>query len=356
MPRSVTLSVAKREYIDFRRSQGHASNSVRGDAACLNRLTDVVGRDVVVSSLNEDHISRYFLSMHEEGLGQRTVDIRLTQLRTFFNWCKWRKYLRPSTDLLYGRKSRAWKDDEDDPAVEPHVWIPVHEFPRLLDIASDRHPRDRIAVATALYTLLRGIDMVGLTIDQLDLDRGRLTWWNAKSGHWDEIPISTEYDRELRTYLTWLHEQYGEPRPGEKWYLLCQFGDRTHDATGRWTTTARRDLPLRPGQPLTTKGLRDALQAVLAEYGVTDEGEGNHTYRRSGGRALYDALVPMVGGAEAERLVQTMLGHRYVKTTLKYIGVSRRKQALADQLGGQVMYPGAARPDNVTDIREATRK
>ena len=76
-------------------------------------------------------------------------------------------------------------------------------------------------------------------------------------------------------------------------------------------------------------------------------GEGSHTLRRSGARALFDRLAES-GYDRSLRIVQSMLHHSSVTITEKYIGVTPDQRSRDEIIKGQEMYP--VREENVVSL------
>lgn len=80
------------------------------------------------------------------------------------------------------------------------------------------------------------------------------------------------------------------------------------------------------------------VQRVLKRAGYPHFKEGQHTLRRSGARAYFDALVEQ-GYDGALRRVQSMLGHAHANMTERYLGIDLDRKKRNDDLRGVSMFP-----------------
>jgi len=105
-----------------------------------------------------------------------------------------------------------------------------------------------------------------------------------------------------------------------------------------------------------------AVKRILVRLGVQGRdgllrkhlGEGMHTIRRSGARAMFDHLALDLGNDKALLQVSVMLNHQGTQQTLSYIGLDIEREQLNDWLRGNSMYSPAAYVTNqatVTAIR-----
>lgn len=325
------------EYIAYRRIW-FAANTVRNTTKTLRLFLAFMG-NVKVSSIEPRHMDAY-LAKRSTTCSQSSINTELSILRPFFEWCRQRRYLPPTKMPLSG-----WKNFKVIPPKR--LLIPAPEFPRLLNASHGTdaddpaikgvvgHPRDRIAVAIGLYLFLRGSEIQLLTLDDVDLDRGEVHVVIQKTKDRDVMPICEELDYELRRWLTF----YGTEVPiaGHGSYALVpaktspelRHSEDRGPYMGTW------------GNLIPDQAVRHPYRipkAPLSRLGYETDGEGGHTLRRSGARALYDQLKSE-GHDRAARRVQAMLHHASIQMTERYIGIDIDRKERNDLLRGRRMFP-----------------
>jgi site-specific recombinase XerD len=173
---------------------------------------------------------------------------------------------------------------------------PAHkQLPRVLSVEQLEHlfattdnPKHRALLMTAYAAGLRVSEVVRLQITDIESDPSRmLIRINQGKGNKDRYSLLSERLLvELRTY--W---KIDGPRP---WLFPG--------------STANQPMPSGTAQKVYNQ--------ARARAGI-DQGSGFHTLRHSFATHLFDAGVD-------PHTLQLLLGHRSIKTTLKYVHVSRR--------------------------------
>lgn len=334
------LSAAITEYIDYRRSVGMATNTVNSNQLCLSRFLRVVG-DINTRSITPVHGERWKANLVQAGFGAATIGTHHSALSGFFGWCRHRGYLRGSTDpLATVRRPKI--------TLAPRRRIPASEFPRLLDAA--RYPQYRIAVALGLYLFLRNSEVAELHISDLDLGQGLIRVYQPKTDKVDLMPVCEELDQELRRWLTYYTNDVQGPLHPD-WYLVPAQDAKNWD----WAPRAAKQMPvhgaLAPTRQARTTGR--SVRAVLSAYGWEElDGEGGHTLRRSGARALFDQLIEEESRDGVLRFVSSMLHHNSVLMTERYLGLDVDREKRDVRLKGRRMF--SQTPANVVRLaREA---
>jgi integrase/recombinase XerD len=175
---------------------------------------------------------------------------------------------------------------------------PAHkQLPRVLSVEQLEHlfattdnPKHRALLMTAYAAGLRVSEVVRLQITDIESDPSRmLIRINQGKGNKDRYSLLSERLLvELRTY--WKIEC---PRP---WLFP---GSKAH-------------------QPMPSGTAQKVDNQARARAGIEQgQGSGFHTLRHSFATHLFDAGVD-------PHTIQLLLGHRSIKTTLKYVHVSRR--------------------------------
>lgn len=322
------LSEATARYLESRKTRV-ALNTLRADAAALRRLVGVLG-DPPLTAVGEDDIDDYFLDQAD--LGAATRNLRLSKIQAFFAYALGRGWIteNPATER------RRLLEPEADP-----LFVPVEQFPALLDAA--RNPRDRMIVALGLYLFLRSSEVQSLRWLDVDQARGHIYTMQHKTKTRDRMPICSELAEELIGYRRWYTDQSGEIQP--EWYLVpglktmvvapsaWGYGD-TPD--GRFRRLPQPRFILFPWKP-TPKPHR-AVQAALAAIDLPVLQQGGHTLRRSGARALFNVLRETDDVTGALQTVKTMLHHKSTIMTERYLGIQPERERRDARLKGRSMF------------------
>jgi integrase len=343
---------------------GLAPNTVlayKGYLARFGRICAAVAREngkragLTVAEIDGRVISRYFATSTGE---QGNLNNMLHPLRMFLKWCVslgWLDAAAP-TRLLGSRKYKK-------PQRKPKHYIEAELFPDMLDAGCLIHPSQRMAMALLLYTLARRGEVGFIKLEHVNLVKGVINIYRDKRDRWTEVGISPELREELYSYLAWYGEQYDltvfelmAMHPG--WHLVPAI-KRVYqrDELGRIGKVASITInPLR-----TPVHLERLVKKVLTWIGVegtrstesTDHvGEGCHTIRRSGARAMLDHLTRDLGHDRALLTVSTMLDHDDPRQTLIYIDINKERDELNGWLQTNSMYGAKGRrPASVVPIR-----
>jgi integrase len=273
-----------------------------------------------------------FLAAHRGGLGSRTNKIQ--SLRHYLSWLETRGLLRPgltAAKLLTGYKAKREQR-------RPKYYIPVEDFPSMLSVAHD--PRDRAVLALALYTLARQSEIAALRLGGLPAgDDKVLRIYREKRKRWTDSPMGRELRGELDIWLKAYadHEGYTDWRQmaaeHPDWYLV----------PAKWS--GQHGWHLRPDERIDR--MESIAKLALTDLGVVSTtagasvehlGEGMHTVRRSGARALFARLVKSAGYESALTFTQSMLDHETQEMTLRYIGMDWVREQLNEWIIANGMY------------------
>lgn len=315
-------------------------NTLKQDKSCLTKFLSVTG-NIWVHTISHVHVIRF----HEEASKTKqpqSLRNDHTILAGFFEWARKTKRMAHDNDPMYGirKPKRAHRERNR---------LHVSKFPALLDAAEARCKRDRVALALLLYTLGRDGEITDLRIRDVELDAGYLKYRVHKSGAEDRMPICAELDAELRSWLTYYTSEVGFLEPH---FYLVPSRDTKGVLDGNGQICRNEQVRLVPDRriPALGKIVTPVLDAI--GFPTKDEhgrpcGEGAHTVRRSGARALFDSLVS-TGYDHALRVVQSMLHHSSMITTEAYIGVTADRRTRDDLIKGQTMYTAL---EGVTELR-----
>jgi len=359
---AMTLSDAIDEYVGSRTKQ-YSNSTIEMRKRALSIFLRETG-NIAVRHLDARHgeaFQTYLLSpgagRMKNGYEPATVNLYMSMLSGFCTWARHRKYLPLGNNPMATVETLELADKD-------RYQVPAADFPRLLDCA--RTPHDRIVTALGLYLFLRQSEVANLRVGSVDLDatppRMKVMVSKNRSAGFKiyVMPISEELEVELRRWLTWYANDVKDTHGSlqDEWYLVPRRNapKMTNDGTGYKGGTA---LWPDTGNCIPTVKLINVhryAQRPLERLGVPMRGldgasnmEGVHTLRRSGARALFDALVERGEGDGALKKVSAMLHHKHTQMTQHYLGIKADEKELMDLLGGKPMFP-KNKSDNVVPL------
>lgn len=339
----ILLSDAIDEYLASRRAQGLAKNTLRNNTIDLKHLLTSVG-NIYTENIDGRHIDATFAALASRR-GPAALNNTHATYTAFFRWCRQRRYMPRDGDPMEGRRLRRVQK-------RTRHRVPLAKFPALLDAAKE--PRDRMIIALGLYTFLRQSEMASIKLADVDLDSGELSVTIHKTGEADVMPISAELDREIRRWYLAYQEAAGPLQPD--WNLIPgrYVTHRHRNALGQIYKVDFRLYPTR-----TCRRMHEVIRPALEAVGIptTDEegrhtGEGIHTLRRSGARALFDELQTR-GYDGAGRATQTWLHHKSFAVTERYLGIDLDKKR-RDEVKGEPMFPSLEAATPLQSVKEET--
>lgn len=360
----ITVREAVERYEEELTSLGRAPGTVKVRIQILTRFTrlcDQVSRheECPVSLIDPDKMTRFFLTAETPSAKAQA----LATMRGFMKYAVRNNWLtqRAADKILGGRSYSPHRR-------KPKHYIRVEDFPTALDLAGERHPVERIVFAIALYTLCRESEVGALHLRDVNFEACDLAVWRKKRQRHTTSPISPEMEEELVTWLTWYAEHTGY----KDWRdMVAEHGDWYLVPKRLWSIVRHEDgrkigakviSGVDPTQPIgrfegVIKRVLDGLNVRTTETGraVNHVGEGTHTVRRSGARALFLILSadPEIGSDRALIMVAAMLDHDDPRVTLIYIGVDIERDLIHNRIRTRGMYGTrpATRPDNVVQVQ-----
>lgn len=333
------LSDAMDDYANLRRSQDYSKRTLNNEGGILRRFLAISG-NIWVHNISERHVIRY-LEEASKTRQPNTLQLDHSTLSQFFDWARRSKRMSMSTDpMAFIRRPKMTKKERNR--------LHVGQFAHLLDTAGTDDPRNRAVIAVLLYLLIRDQEAADLRVGDVDLDGGYITVRVTKSHQEDRMPICAELDAELRLWLTKYSEAVGTLRPN--YYLLPR-----RKSVGLLLENNRisgHEMVFLPTEKVSRLG--SVVRPILEKAGfpVRDHagraaGEGAHTLRRSGARALFDRLCEE-GYDHSLRIVQSMLHHASVSQTELYLGLSADRKSRDEILRGHSMF--ATESDNLVRL------
>src|SRR5215510_1357350 len=222
--------------------------------------------------LGLEDVRAYQVHLVSQGIAWATLNQIVSSLRFFYGVTLGRKDLPER--IAYARR----------PKTLPVVLSP-EEVAAFLEAVPSR--RDRVALTTAYATGLRASEVVGLCTHDLDSSRMVIRVANGKGGKQRYVMLSPKLLGILRAY--WDIE-----RPRRPWLFPRRGGDK----------------------PLDPSVLNAACAAAVEATGISKHAT-LHSLRHAFATHLVEQGVDI-------SIVQALLGHSHLSTTMRYIRVATR--------------------------------
>jgi site-specific recombinase XerD len=273
-----------------RRLSGNTVGAYRRDVEQL--ATFLHRQDGSLQTATYAALRRFLAQQTTLGYARASIARRVGAIHTFYRWCLAQDVVRSDPAALLGRpkvtnrlptvlRPREAAELVEAP-TEPELDEPVERAVAL---------RDRTVLELLYGCGLRVGEVAGLTLDRVDLDRGRILV-HGKGDKERELPMSDYAVGAMADYL-------GRGR-----------GAMTTDAIGPVFLNRR-------GNPFSERDIRAMLDRYAARM-LPGRRVTPHTLRHSYATHLLE------GGADI-RVVQELLGHASVATTQRYTHVSRSR-------------------------------
>ena len=237
-------------------------------------------------------LRRFLAQQHTLGYARATIARRVGAIRTFYRWAVSAGRVQADPSLLLGRPKVI---NRLPTVLRPREADALAEAPQGFD---DEDPieraiasRDRAVLELLYGSGLRVGEVATLTVDRLDVRRGRVLVL-GKGSKEREVPISEYAVDAVRAYL---REGRSAMAPERSRQLFFNKRRKPFSERDIRSMVERYGATLLPGRRVTPHTLRHSFATHLLE-----------------------------GGADI-RAVQELLGHASVATTQRYTHVSRRR-------------------------------
>jgi integrase/recombinase XerC len=262
-----------------RRLSPHTLGAYRRDLAVFGTWASSVNIDRF-DGLDSQHIRSYAAAIHRDGLDPRSVQRRLSSLRTFFNYLQREGQLKrnPAVDVAAPKAARRLPEAID-----------VDRMARLLDgpsasaAADDLDIRDRAMMELFYSSGLRLAELVGLDLPDLDL-KDRTVRVTGKGGKTRIVPVG---GKAVEACAAWLLGRTATAKSDEHAVFVGRNGRRI----------GTRAVQLRVARWARLRGLDVHVHP--------------HLFRHSFATHLLESSHDLRG-------VQEMLGHANLSTTQVY--------------------------------------
>ncbi|HSJ51695.1 MAG TPA: tyrosine recombinase [Actinomycetota bacterium] len=261
----------------------------RRDLTQLATFLSRGGRSLGDAGLND--LRRFLAQLTTRGYARASIARRVGSIHTFFRWAAANGHVPADPAALLGRPKVASRLPTvlRVPEATALVEAPVPEGD---EVEAAIALRDRAVLELLYGSGLRVSEVAGLTLDRVDLERGRVAVM-GKGAKEREVPISDPAREALRAWL-----RRGRPRLVPETPTTALFVNR------RGTQIGVRDIRRRVGR--------------YGDASLTGRRVTPHTLRHSFATHLLE------GGADI-RAVQELLGHASVATTQRYTHVTRSR-------------------------------
>jgi integrase len=321
MPRKVT-PILEAALDDYLQSRHHLSaNTLMNDRSVLHRFIRGLGEQRQIGNITPQQVERWF-AVECVAANPKPSSYNKVRQRVggFLQYCARHGWVKTDVMRDVGKKSV--------PQIERQRLDP-DQMLQLLDAVVD--PRERGLLACAMHTGLRASEITTIKLRDVDLDRGEIYFFRAKTASDDRLPITAGLDRELRRWMTHYANELGDAPMAPKMLLFP--ARRPPRLRGGNVPGEPRIMRLGDLQPFKAiahpqRIVQKAMRAI--GFDVTFQ-EGLHTLRRSAARALFDHITEHAGEPgydSALRTTASFLGHKSTTTTELYLGLSgdRRKR------------------------------
>jgi len=270
--------------------EGKSPNTTHAYAETLRRFLHITREEVLpedVTRIEPAHIYTYLGRF--TCLSAETRHRYFREVRCFFNWLVAAGYLRenPFRSLRNVRLPQR--------IVRPFSPEDVARLLACCEPATAVGARDRAILLALLDTGVRCSELVQLTVDDLDLEAGRLSVLHAKGNKQRVVPFASRCREALRHYLGF---RGNEPGP----LFLAAGGHRT----------------LRPDVPLQPNGLKQLLRRLGRQAGLPKV----HAHR------FRHTFATWAIEQDARELdVQHLLGHASPDMVRRYASTYNSEQA-----------------------------
>lgn len=352
-----TIEEAVRAYIRSRTSEKKSPATIQNDDIQLSRFAREMAKQRVqkINSLTPVHVYNYFygpggvMSEHSDDYGrtypplsESSHNLLRRRLVGFFRYCEMFGWVRNPTLLMANvLPMKLPRRERMRPA--PRVLL------SLLEAAEN--PLDRVWLAACMNTALRQSELRTLTIGDVDLDGGWLKVRVYKTKQEDRLPITAEFDKELRAWFEEYADLIGRPLTEEDFL----FPHRVAHLFGSYQPVKGVKRPpatftYHPDKPI--KNTEFVVQRALKRIGMDTRYEGTHTIRRGVARALFDELSKEAGYESAIGTVSALLHHSLRSTTEIYLGLSTEKERRDKMMRGRPFLSAMVEPEtNVVPLR-----
>jgi len=270
-----------------------------------------VGATEALRHVRPGHVEGFRAWREAEGDSPNTASLRVAAVQTFLGVAYRDGILTTEQAASMGIRPYRQRQKRDyKPAGRRLTKGEAKALRAVPELATNKGKRDRALLDAMLYAGLRCEEVAHLTMDSLQQDRGR--WWFVLAGKGSKTRRVKIADPLYESLAAW----------------LAVTGRAAGQGTGPIFVSVNRGDNL--GElALNTSAINQMVALYGAQAGLSPENGPNrlspHDLRRTCARTAYDNGAPLP-------LIQQMLGHANISTTMQYIGVQE------DDGGGAVDF------------------
>lgn len=260
-----------------------------------------------------------FIDERRANVAKTSQKKSFTHVRTFIDWLLDEKLTGP--DLLTNPMRRV-KDPLEgrniDASREPRVNYKEDKVKEILLASMTINPFKPLHryYFSALLNLLdrRVSELALLKWDLIDLERGRMRYWDKKNKKWDYYPFNGELLGCFKAYKEWYQDECDDYMLGDidqnasDWYVFCFLDYRGDVKEGR-----KRNFILRPNRGVGTATMGGWYKEVLIAAGHYVKGQVCHTARHHQANQQMDTFQKD-NRADADKLAARGAGHIDART------------------------------------------
>ena len=268
--------------------RGLAENTISAYRRDLNKYVDYLKQIHIgsVENTTRNEIISFLTTQKDKNLSANTISRNLVAIKVFYRYLSRERYI---------------KDDPTSVLESPKLWrrlpevLSIKEIERLLnkiDTSSWQGIRDRATLELTYATGMRVSEVVGLNLDDLNLDVGFVRC-RGKGGKERIVPLGREAAKWVNRYLKNVRPKLSKPdsRP----FLFLIRGGKGMSRQTVWKMIVRY-------------AIRAKIKKAISP----------HTLRHSFATHL------LQGGADL-RVIQEMLGHADISTTQTYTHIDKQR-------------------------------
>ena len=329
MTETRTLNDALSDYYAQRRGK-YSTSTWEAHEGQLERFRTWVTREtqpnVYLDDIDDRLMVRYFNRLRPPAYSPSSYNNYRQYLGAFWKYCQGEGWIRTNPMRHV---------DPMRPQRRVRLQLSADELLALLDGAT---PRDRVALAVGMNTGLRGGDIAALTVGSVNLANNTLLAWEEKTDQETELPVTAELRAELLRWFQHYAEATGttvESLPNH-WTLVPPargHAVNVHDLSLGYNVVYKVESRYTHPEKI--------VQRALTRIGHATHREGFHTLRRSAARELFELALAEKRG-DPIRIAQALLGHKSIKTTEIYLGITHEKMLRDEMMRGKSFLSRAA--------------
>ncbi|MEG0277271.1 MAG: tyrosine recombinase XerC [Coprobacillus sp.] len=278
------------EYLDYLKYQRNYSVlTIEGYQREIRHFVEFLRQEDIddLSKVKYRLLRSYLAKLHDEGLGHKTINHKISCMRGFYRFLQREEYLDDNPFMLV--------DSLKVPQTNPD-FLYIDEMMGLLDsidVSSLLGRRNQAMLELMYASGLRCSEVVNLTLQQIDFNR-QLLLIHGKGNKDRYVPFHEFAGKCLKDYIdSERNELMSAKHETHSYVFVNKFGRK-----------------------MTNRGIEDVVNRITLNYDATKKIH-PHTFRHSFATHLLEQGVDI-------RVVQELLGHSNLSTTQVYTHVTNQ--------------------------------